>query len=141
MNKRDLTTKLSTVTTELLRERGYISFDDLFMKLGYLDPGDYEAWRHKRIPYLEKVIKVNLGRINFIMKHVRKTSRLGNLKESWTDYRSWGKGRKIQLRFSKTGDRNIEKAFATRFLMMEKKEKKRAFLKKNQEHRKREDGA
>lgn len=141
MNQKDTAKKLGAVTTELLREHGYISFDDVFMKLGYLDPKDYENWRHKRIPYLEKVIKVNLGKINFIMKYVRKTAHLGNLKESWTDYRSWGKGPKVRLQFSKTGEENIERAYATRFLMMEKKEKKTPPLKKRQRNRELEDGA
>lgn|SRR5690554_708022 len=127
MNKKDTARKLSIVTTELLEKHGYISFDDVFIKLGYLDPKDYENWRRKRVPYLEKVIKINHSEINFIMKYVQKTSRLGNLKESWTDYRSWGKGAKVRLQFSKTGEENIEKTYATRFLMMEKKIRKQAF--------------
>jgi hypothetical protein len=122
MNQKDTATKLRTVTTELLRKHGYISFEDVFMKLGYLEPRDYENWRRQRIPYLEKVIKVNLSKINFIMKYVRKTSHLANLRESWTDYRSWGKGPKVRLQFSKGGEENIERAYATRFLM--KKEKR-----------------
>ena len=116
MNRRDLEKKLSRVTSELLLEKGYISFVDVFIKLGYLNPKDYEAWRMKRIPFLEKVIGVNLGRINFIMKAVRKNCRKGNMKESWTGYKSWGKGKKVSLQFSKTGEEAIEKTYATHFL-------------------------
>ena len=72
LNRKQLQSKLSTVTSELLKEKGYISFVDVFMMLGYLDPKDYENWRMKRVPYLERVIKVNLGKINFIMKTVRR---------------------------------------------------------------------
>ncbi len=109
LNRKQLQSKLSTVTSELLKEKGYISFVDVFMKLGYLDPEDYENWRMKRVPYLERVIKINLGKINFIMKTVRRNCYNGNLKPRWTGYKSWGKGRKIDLRFSKTGETNIEK--------------------------------
>ena len=95
-------------TGPLLKEKGYISYVDVFMKLGYLDLKDYEDWRRKGIPYLEKVIKVNLARINFVMKAIRQNSLNGKLKPSWTSYKSWGKGRKIDLRFSKSGEGNIE---------------------------------
>ncbi len=116
MNRKDLHKKLSNVTNELIREKGYISFVDVFIKLGYLDVKDYELWRMKKIPYLEKVIKINLGKINFIMKSIRKNSINGKLKQSWTGYKSWGKGNKIFLRFSKSGEENIEKLYATQFV-------------------------
>lgn len=116
MNNKDIEKKLSAVTSELLREKGYIAFIDVFMKLGYLDPKDYEAWRMKRIPFLEKAIKVNLSKINFIMKTVRKNSRKGKLKESWTAYKSWGKKSKVTLRFSKSGEENIERTYSTHFV-------------------------
>jgi hypothetical protein len=116
LNQRQLQEKLGTVTSELLNEKGYISFIDVFVRLGYLSQADYENWRFKRLPYLEKVITVNLGRINFIMKTVRRSSLNGKLKASWTAYKSWGKGKKENLRFSKSGDPNIEEAYATHFL-------------------------
>ena len=116
MNRSDLQKKLSPVITELLNEKGHIVFNDVFVKLGYLDPEDYERWRLKQVPYLEKVIKLNLGTISFIMKTVRKNCINGKLRESWTGYCSWGKGRKINLRFSKSGKEYIEKAYATHFL-------------------------
>jgi hypothetical protein len=116
LSRKQLQSKLSTVTSELLKEKGYISFVDVFIKLGYLDPKDYENWRMKRIPYLERAIKINLGKINFIMKTVRRNSLHGKLQPSWTGYKSWGKGRKIDLRFSKFGDSNVEKLYATHFV-------------------------
>ena len=124
MNRKQLHAKLGEVTSALLKEKGYISFVDVFIKLGYLDPKDYENWRMKRIPYLEKVIKVNLGKINFIMKSVRSNSINGNLSPSWTGYKSWGKGKKVWLRFSKTGEENIEKSYATHFIKSRKSKKK-----------------
>lgn len=116
MNRNQLQAKLSKVTSTLMKENGYNAFVDVFMGLGNLDPKDYEDWRRKRIPFLERVIRGNLGRINFIMKTVRENCRNGNCKESWTAYMSWGKGRKVRLQFSKTGEENIERAYATHFL-------------------------
>ena len=119
MNNKELLHKLETVTSKLLKDKGYISFIDIFIELGYLDLKDYENWRMKKIPYLEKVIRINLNKINLIMKYVRKNIN-GKLKVSWTHYKSWGKGNKITLRFSKTGDKNIEKLYSTHFLKSQK---------------------
>ena len=116
MNRKDLHKKVMIVSTELVKEKGYISFVDVFIKLGYLDVKDYELWRMKKIPYLEKAIKINLGKINFIMKTIRKNSFNGKLNQIWTGYKSWGKGNKIFLRFSKSGEENIEKLYATHFV-------------------------
>lgn len=116
MNRVDLQKKLRLITNELLCEKGYIAFVDVFMALGYLCQVDYDAWRNKRLPFLEKAIKVNLGKINFIMKTIAADSRKGKLRESITQYHSWGKKDKRKLQFSKTGDRNIEKTYATHFL-------------------------
>ncbi|MDQ6972910.1 MAG: hypothetical protein Q9M30_09690 [Mariprofundaceae bacterium] len=116
MNKNNLEKKLSATTSCLLREKGYISMVDVFVGLGYLAEKDVEAWRMKRIPYLERCIRINLSKISLIMKTVRKHCMQGNLKESYTAYKSWGKGAKQTLRFSKSGQEQIEKAYATHFL-------------------------
>ena len=108
--------KLSPITSRLLNEKGYISLIDVFIGLGYLAEKDVEAWRMKRIPYLEKCLKVNLGKISFIVKTVRSNCINGKLKESHTSYKSWGKGPKVTLRFSKSGQPNIEEAYATHFI-------------------------
>ena len=115
-NRQDLLRALSTITSELLKEKGYISFIDVFMKLGYLSKSDYENWRFRRVSPLERVLTVNLSRINFIMKTVRRNSLNGNSKPSMTVYKSWGKGKKTLLQFSKSGDPTIETAYATHFV-------------------------
>lgn len=51
MNRRELETRLSAVTSALLREKGSISFPDLFLSLGYLDQKDLQDWRFRRVPY------------------------------------------------------------------------------------------
>jgi hypothetical protein len=104
------------MTSELLKEKGYLCFVDVFMKLGYLSQSDYENWRMKRVPYLERVLRLNLATINFVMKTVRRNSLNGHLKPSLTVYKSWGKGRKVLLQFSKSGDPTLETAYATHFV-------------------------
>ena len=122
MNRKELEKKLSPLTSKLLKEKGYIAPVDVFIGLGYLTVKDFEEWRMKRVPYLERCIKVNLGKISFIMKTLRNNCKQGNLRESYTSYKSWGKGKKVTLRFSKTGDGNIEKAYCTHYLKQKKLE-------------------
>ena len=121
-NRQDLVRALSTITSELLKEKGYISFIDVFMQLGYLSTSDYENWRFRRVSPLERVLNVNLSRINFIMKTVRRNSLNGHLKPSMTVYKSWGKGNKTLLQFSKSGDPAIETAYATHFVQPKRTE-------------------
>ncbi|MDQ6992656.1 MAG: hypothetical protein Q9M31_04220 [Mariprofundus sp.] len=116
MNQKELEHTLSTITSQLLNEKGYISMIDLFIRLGYLSAKDVEAWRNKRIPSLEQCIQINLSKISRIMKKVRSNCIKGGLRESYSAYKSWGKGAKITLRFSKTGLEQIEKTYATHFL-------------------------
>lgn len=116
LNRKELATRISIATSRLLKEEGYISFADLFQNLGYLSKEDYESWRKGQVPYLEKVIRVNLMRINYIMKLVVKNSRNGKLRQSRTFYKKWGKGSKHELRFSKSGHAQIEKMYATHFV-------------------------
>lgn len=115
-NRRDLERALSPITSELMKEKGYLCFIDIFMKLGYLSQADYENWRLKRVPYLERVLTLNLSRINFVMQTVRRHSLNGHLKPSLTVYKSWGKGKKTLLQFSKSGDPSIETAYATHYV-------------------------
>ena len=116
MNRRDLEKKLSPITSGLLREKGYISLIDVFIGLGYLTKKDVESWRMKRIPYLEKSVKVGLSKITFINKTVRENCRKDGLRESYTAYKSWGKGAKVDLQFSKSGAKNIEALYSTHWL-------------------------
>ena len=116
MNREDLNKKMSFLTSQLLSEKGYICMIDVFIGLGFLSQKDLESWRMKRIPYLERCIQVNLGKVSYIVKTVRRNCMNGKLRESYTAYKSWGKGKKKTLRFSKSGDKNIEKAYSTHYL-------------------------
>lgn len=91
----------------------------VLMDLGYLSAADYESWRFGRVDYLERICKVNLHKLAFIMKEVRIYARNHNLKPSYTFYKQWGrKGKKpvVKLRFSKSGNENIERSYATHYI-------------------------
>ncbi len=115
-NRNQLLKRLSAVTSMLLHEKGYISFVEVLMEMGYLSKYDCESWRFKKVPYLERVINVNLKKINFMLRTMQKNCMNGKLKPSKTVYKSWGKGTKKLLRFSKSADPHIEEAYSTHFV-------------------------
>ena len=115
-NNQQLITQMNAASSELLREKGYICFVDLLIRIGKLSQQDYEAWRNCKVPYLEKAITINLAKIGTLLRDLHDNCKKGGLRPSITEYLSWGKGKKIPLRFSKSGDPNIERAYATHFL-------------------------
>ena len=121
MNRNELKKKVKVTAGTLLFERRYISPVDLLMEIGYLTSESYEDWRRGRVPYLEKVCKVNLGKLTAIMRELKQYAKEKDLKPSWTAYNKWGKGKKIRLQFSKSGNEYIEKAYATHYLKSNKK--------------------
>ena len=65
---------------------------------------------------MERVCKVNLKKLSTISREMRAYAKQHELKASWTDYRKWGKGMSIRLRFSKSGDERIERLYATHYI-------------------------
>lgn len=119
-NRSDLIGKINEASSELLREKGYISFVDLLIRMEKLSLKDYEEWRRRKIPYLEKVVTINLSKIGMLLRALHANGCNGGLRPSVTVYLSWGKGKKSPLRFSKSGDPNIEQAYSTHFLRTNK---------------------
>lgn len=116
MNRNELTAKVRRAVSDVLRRQGYVAAVDVLMELGYLDKARYEDWRRGRVPSLERVIHAGLGKVNVVLRTMASCCRECGLKESWTDYRKWGKGPKLPLRFSKSGEPALERAYATHYV-------------------------
>ena len=116
LNRTDLVKRMNEVSSQLLHEGGYMSFVEVLLRMGTLTKENYEAWRFGRLPCLEQAVTVNLAKINHLLRTLHRNARKGGLKASKTAYVSWGKGPKRPLRFSKSGDPNIEEAYSTHFL-------------------------
>lgn len=116
MNRADSIAKTRRAVFEILTRQGYVSAVDVLLHIGMLDKADYESWRRGRVPYLEKVVRGSLAKVSAVVRAMSAACRQYGLKESWTDYRTWGKGPKRPLRFSKSGAPAIERAYATHFV-------------------------
>ena len=117
MNRRELERAAFKAADRCLKAKGYISMVDVLMEMGKLSRDDYESWRLRQVPFLERVLQGNLAQLNAILRAVRTKSARGKMKASWTAYLSWGKGKRQPLRFSKSGDPNLERAYATHYLL------------------------
>ncbi len=115
MNNKELEKKITAIINSLIYEKGYICSVDVLLRLDYLAQKDYQDWRLGRVPYLEKVCKVNLKKLSLTNKIIRNFAKQRQLKSSWTGYNQWGKNKRI-LVFSKSGDLSIEKLYATHFI-------------------------
>ena len=116
MNNKDLEKKVIAVATSLIYEKGYVCSVDILLRLEYLTKEAYESWRSGKIGYLEKVCNVNLSKLSFINKTIRKMAGDLKLEPSWTAYNRYGKGPKNRLIFSKSAHKNIEDAYATHYV-------------------------
>jgi hypothetical protein len=116
MNRDDLIKKMNEASSVVLREKGYISFVDILISIGKLSQEDYEAWRFRKVPSLESVIRVNLPRINLMLRTLHQNAKKGGLRASTSAYVSWGKRPRVPLSFGKSGDPHIEEAYSTHFL-------------------------
>lgn len=120
MSKKKNEQRVSQHATELLYEKGYISPVDLFVKMEILTPKQVEDWRFKRIHYLERVTFGNLGKLNHTLNVLKSFAKEKNLKPSVTVYKSWGKGPKKLLRFSKSGNPYMEELYSTHYVRVKK---------------------
>lgn len=96
-NCSDLISQMNSVSSELFREKGYISFVDLLIRMGKLSQQDYEAWRNRKVPYLEMVITINLAKIGVLLRVLHANSTNGGLRPSHTSPGEKGKRRRFGL--------------------------------------------
>ena len=120
MNNEELRNKVHSAMCVLIKGKGVASPIDVLMAVGVLSKADYDSWRNGHVFYLERVCRVNLKKLSFINREIRLYAKKHNLKPSWTDYRKWGKGEKTRLRFSKSGDEQMERLYATHYISQRK---------------------
>jgi len=124
MKASELIGKVHSSVYHQCQKRGYAAPVDVLMDVGVLDKKKYKDWRFGGIPYLEAVCTCNLRQLSFIMAQIRAYAKKAGYKPSFCYYKQWGMKKKNgqghkpvrQLRFSKSGDPEIEKAYATHYV-------------------------
>ena len=109
---------------KLLARADVIALSDILIEMGNLSKKNYEAWRKGQVPYLERVFEGSLSKANRILRIIGFHVHDLNMVSRQTVYHQWGKGRNRILRFSKSADPNIEKAYSRHYSWNQSPQKK-----------------
>ena len=104
---------IPSIAGKIVSEKGFVSAVDLFVAIGWLTPEKLREWKAGKVPYLERVIIANLHKLSSAMKEFRAWAIHSKLKPSLTVY----KHKSCFLRFSKSGNPNIETAYSTHYVL------------------------
>lgn len=113
--KRAYSQKVASIAGQEISNKGYVSPIDLFMGIGWLTKEKLIDWRMGKITYLERVLTANLSKLTKTMREFRAWAKHANLKPSKMVY----KHKNCVLRFSKSGNPNIEDAYSTHYVLRE----------------------
>jgi len=110
--------RIECAVAGILAKGNVVAPVDLLVAMQLLAPDALADWRRGRIPYLERVIRGNLSRLSRLLRILRFHAHDLKLMPSQTVYCRHGKGPKQVLRFTKTGDANLEAAYARHFVRL-----------------------
>lgn len=104
---------IPSIAGKIVSEKGFVSAIDLFLVIGWLTQNKLTEWKAGKVPYLERVVEANLHKLSAAMKEFRAWAIHSKLKPSITVY----KHKSCKLRFSKSGNPNIETAYSTHYVL------------------------
>lgn len=105
--------KIILATARILKISDEISPVAILLQMGNLEPKAHDAWQCGKVPYLEKVFQGSLSKANRILRIVG--FHVYDLKMVPSQHKYKQKGNNTILRFSKTGDKNIETSYARHY--------------------------
>jgi hypothetical protein len=104
------------IVAAILQDGKVVAPVDVLVRMDLLAPEHLDDWRRGRVPYLEQVIRCNLTKLARFLRILRFHAHDLNLVPSAFNYVRRGGGSKQQLRFTKTGDPNLEEAYSRHYL-------------------------
>jgi hypothetical protein len=126
-NRGDIDRRVARAAEGALARRKFVTAIDVLVGVGWLEPRRVDEWRQGRVEYLERVTVAALGKISTAMRSFRRWAQARGLKPSETAYLARTRDRR-PLRFSKSGDVGIQRAYRTHWVSPELSERKRARL-------------
>jgi hypothetical protein len=130
-NRGDIDRRVVRAAEAALAKRKFVTAIDVLVGVGWLEPRRVDEWRQGRVDYLERVTVANLGKISTAMRSFRRWAQARGLRPSETAYVARTRDRRT-LRFSKSGDPGIERAYRTHWVSPELSERKQARLAERQ---------
>jgi len=126
-NRNKLAGRVTRAAEAALKARDHVTAIDILVGVGWLDVGSVDLWRQGRIDYLERPIQANLSRVSEAMKLFRSWAAARGLTPSETHYVMRRPSRPA-LRFSKSGNPDVEKQYRTHWVSPALSERKREKL-------------
>lgn len=117
--------RVARAAEEALQDHGHVAPVDVLVAMGWLLPVHRDHWRQGRIPYLEQVVQVGLGRVTTAMRALPRWAHEQGLQPSETRYDARTRSRKT-LRFSASGEPSIERAYRAHWVSPTLSEAQRA---------------
>ncbi len=108
--------KIERAVASILAKGKVVAPVDVLVVMQLLAPDKLEDWRRGHVPYLERVVDCNLTRLSRLLRVLRFHAHDLKLVPTQYVYHRRGKGPKQTLRFTKTGDANLETAYARHFV-------------------------
>ena len=105
--------KIVAAVSRILAKQRFVAPAELFVEMDLLPAADLDRWKRGQIPVLERVIRCNLTKAGRILRLLRFHAHDLNLKPSITVYQHKG----YRLRFSRSGEPNIEEAYSTHLVV------------------------
>ena len=130
-NLKKLESRVISAAEATLAESKVVSAIDVLQRIGWLPQARLDEWRQGRLDYLERGILTNLHKISTAMRLFRHWAVLRGLVPSETGYVSRTRDRR-PLRFSKSGEASIERAYRTHWVSPELSSLKRNKLQEKQ---------
>lgn len=130
-NRQQIERRVTDAAEAVLAQQEYVSAIDVLTSIGWLSPSHVDRWRQGRIAYLERAVQPNLKKVSAAMRAFHSWAENRGLKPSETAYIARTRHRR-PLRFSKSGDPGIERAYRTHWVAAELPEAKRARLAERQ---------
>ena len=97
---------------------------DVLLEMGNLTQKNHEAWSRGHVPSLERVFAGSLSKANRILRLIGFHGHDLHMLPRRTVYHQRGQGTNRLLRFSKSGNQDIEKAYATHYVWNQSQEQK-----------------
>jgi len=110
-----LAARIAEVAGHALSTRQVVTPIEVLAGIGWLPAPQVESWRRGRVPYLERVAGANLAKLNTALRLLADWAQHHGLTPSETVYVTWTRDRR-RLRFTKTGDDHIERAWRTHWV-------------------------
>jgi hypothetical protein len=126
-NRRPLAERVTEAAEASLAAQNYASPFHMLLDLGWLDPNSARRWQQGQVACLEDVMQVNPARIAEAMVLLRSWAAAKGLPPTEAQYSARSPQRPA-LRFTRSGDPDLERQFRTHWLSSALSEKQREHL-------------